>query len=82
MVTSGTPAGGLLEELEAAVERLLVAYRDEKGRTRELMIQVADLEARLARSPAALGELQDANRRLRRNAAVAAAKVEDLMNRL
>ncbi len=78
----GAPPGGALEELETAVDRLLAAYRNEKKRTRDLLIQVAELEARLARSPEALGELQEENRRLRRNAAIAAARVEDLMGRL
>lgn len=76
------PPGRMLEDLESAVERLLAAYRREKARTRDLTIQVAELEARLARAPAALDDLQDENRRLRRNAAVAAARLEEILERL
>lgn len=81
-MTLSPGSGRSLEDLESAVERLLAAYRQEKARARELAIQVAELEARLARAPAALDALQDENRRLRRNAAVAAARIEEILERL
>lgn len=81
-MTSPQGPGRMLEDLEGAVDRLLDAYRKEKARARELAIQVAELEARLARAPAGLDDLQDENRRLRRNASVAAARLEEILERL
>lgn len=78
-VTAGAHS---FEDLEAAIDRLISALQTERHRSRELAIQMADLEARLARSPAALVSLEEENRCLRRNAAVAAAKVQDLLERL
>lgn len=71
-----------LDKLEAAVERLLAALAAERARSRDLAIRVAELEAEMCREPDSVEKLREENRRLRRNAELAAEKLTELVNRL
>jgi chromosome segregation ATPase len=71
-----------IDDLEAAVNRLLDALVREREKNRELRIRMAEMEAKLGREPEALDALREENRRLKRNTHVAAEKIEELLNRL
>lgn len=72
----------LIDRIEAGVERLLAALAAERRKAKEEAIKAAELEARLARPSPELETLRSENERLRRNAALAAEKIEALMKRL
>jgi len=72
----------LIDRIETGVERLLAALAAERKKAKDRAIKVAELEARLARPSAELETLRTENERLRRNAAVAAEKIESLMKKL
>lgn len=72
----------VIERIERGVDRLIEALTAERRKSRELALAIAELEARLARPSAEVEGLKAENDRLRRNATVAAEKIQALMERL
>lgn len=72
----------MLDDIDKAVDRLIVALENERAKSRKLELELAEERARLARSPEGLDDLSRENERLRRNAQVAAEKIESLIGRL
>jgi FtsZ-binding cell division protein ZapB len=72
----------IIDRIEAGVERLLASLAAERKKAKDWAIKAAELEARLARPSTEIEALRIENERLRRNATVAAEKIESLMKRL
>lgn len=71
-----------VDDLEEAVERLIAALEIERAKAKNLGITVAEHNARWERGPEELESLRRENAKLRRNASVAAEKIEELLKRL
>lgn len=71
-----------LDDLENAVDRLIAALVSERAKKKELLIRIAEQEARMEKEPLAVEELRKENMRLKRNCAVAAEKIEELLARM
>ncbi len=72
----------LIDSLERAVTALIDAYQKEKEFNKELRVRIAELEAIVSREPDKMEALKGENRKLRRNAELAAQKIEELLERL
>ncbi|MEK8022903.1 MAG: hypothetical protein AAB229_03755 [Candidatus Hydrogenedentota bacterium] len=71
-----------LDDLENAVERLIGALVAERSRKKELMIRLAEQEARLEKEPFEVETLRKENARLKRNCSIAAEKIEELLAKM